>query len=115
MKPHFYSQYERVHRLNLSKLNRSPLLCRLTTPSLKYLSSPVAVLPPIYHFSFPSTSLKPSLLLSLPLLLTYLPPLPPSCRSGAAAKGEVEWVLGEWRVDRAADVAPVFEEEIVSG
>jgi hypothetical protein len=48
------------HKLKLSKLKQSPLLCRLTTPSLKNLSSPPAVRPPIYHFSAPNTSRNPS-------------------------------------------------------
>lgn len=38
------------------------------TPSLKKRSSPVAVLPPTYHFSAPRTFWKPSVLLSLPRL-----------------------------------------------
>lgn len=57
------------HKLNRSKLNRSPLLTLLTTPNLKNFSSPAAVRPPIYHFSAPSTSLNPSEELSLPRLL----------------------------------------------
>lgn len=58
---------ESRHRLSLSMLKPSLLRTRFMTPSLKYLSSPVAVRPPIYHLSVPRTSLKPSLLLSLPL------------------------------------------------
>ena len=59
------------HKLNLSQLLPSKLLSLLTTPILKYLSSPAAVLPPTYHFSLPIVSRQcvPSLLLSLPLLL----------------------------------------------
>lgn len=47
-------------------LNPSLLLTLFMTPTLKYFSSPAAVRPPIYHLSDPLTSLKPSLLLSLP-------------------------------------------------
>ena len=54
------------YRLNLSRLNLSPLRTRRTTPSLKNFSSPVAVRPPMYSLSAPRTSRKPSLLLSLP-------------------------------------------------
>ncbi|CRK42142.1 hypothetical protein BN1708_008673 [Verticillium longisporum] len=54
------------HKLIRSRLNPSLLLTRLTTPILKNLSSPPAVRPPTYHFSAPSTSLNPSLELSLP-------------------------------------------------
>lgn len=61
------------HKLSLSKLNRSPLLSFLTIPSLRYLSSPLAVLPPTYHFS-PKSLKPPSLLVSLPLLALLNPP-----------------------------------------
>jgi hypothetical protein len=85
---------------------------------LKYLSSPVAVLPPIYHFSAPSTSLKPSLELSLPLLplelVIYLPfaslgligpdRTPPS--PGDLDSGLVECVLGLCKAVKADVVAP---------
>lgn len=47
-------------------LSRSPLRTLLTTPNLKNLSSPPAVLPPIYIRSAPVTSRKPSDELSLP-------------------------------------------------
>lgn len=57
-----------AHKLNRSRLNRSPLRILLTTPSLKNLSSPAAFRPPMYIFSIPRTSRKPSLLLSLPRL-----------------------------------------------
>lgn len=76
-------------RLNLSELTLSRLRSRLTTPILKYLSSPAAVLPPTYHFSAPivSRQFAPSEELSLPLRLADPPPLcdvgvdmPPSCR-----------------------------------
>ena len=60
-------QTQSPHKLNLSMLKPSLLLTLFMTPSLKYLSSPVAVRPPIYHLSDPRTSLNPSLLLSLPL------------------------------------------------
>lgn len=50
-------------------LSLSPLLTLLTTPSLKNLSSPPAVLPPMYILSAPVTSRKPSDELSLPRLL----------------------------------------------
>jgi hypothetical protein len=56
------------HKLKRSKLSRSILRCLLTTPSLKNRSSPVAVRPPIYHFSADNTSLNPSEELSEPLL-----------------------------------------------
>lgn len=101
------------HKLSLSKLNRSLLVCLLITPNLKYLSSPAAVLPPIYHFSAPNTSLNPSLELSLPLLplgVIYL------AAEAFSAAGEVEGpgdrlrgefdVRGEWRDVRAVAVAP---------
>lgn len=65
-------------------LNPSLLLTLFTTPSLKYLSSPVAVLPPIYHFSAPLASLNPSLLLSLPLR----PPDPDPDVGPIALRGE---------------------------
>ncbi|KAG6240946.1 hypothetical protein E4U25_007140 [Claviceps purpurea] len=58
----------RLHKLSRSKLNPSLLLTLFTTPNLKNLSSPPAVLPPIYHFSAPRASRNPSLLLSLPRL-----------------------------------------------
>ena len=61
-------------------LNPSLLLTLFITPSWKYLSSPPAVLPPIYHLSPPRTSLKPSLLLSLPLRRPGL--------TGAVPRGE---------------------------
>jgi hypothetical protein len=82
---------------------------------LKYLSSPVCVRPPIYHFSAPRTSLKPSLLESLPLLPLELVIYRPSYRVPSAAvfagpgdreRGEVECVRGEWRDVSAAVVAP---------
>jgi hypothetical protein len=92
-----------THRLNLSKLSRSPLLCLLTTPSLKYLSSPVAVLPPMYHFSCPSTSLNPSLLLSLPLL----PLLDPKYFPSPGLVPGLGFLLGECRDVSAVVVAPV--------
>jgi len=71
---------ETRHKLKRSRLRLPPLRCLFTTPSLKYFSSPAAVLPPIYHFSAPNTSLKPSELLSLPLLVLaiYLPPDTPA-------------------------------------
>jgi len=104
------------HRLNRSKLRLPPLLCRLTTPSLKYLSSPVAVRPPIYHFSAPSTSRKPSLLESDSLLplddVIYLCCCvfvgEPTVFSGAGLResGDVEWVRGECREVSAVVVAP---------
>ena len=62
------------HKLSRSKLNRSPLLSFLTMPNLKYLSSPLAVFPPTYHFS-PRSLKPPSLLVSLPLLALLKPPL----------------------------------------
>jgi len=82
------------------------------TPNLKYLSSPAAVLPPIYHFSAPSTSLKPSLELSLPLLPLgeiYLAAEAFSAAGdvegpGDRLRGELE-VRGEWRDVRAVVVA----------
>lgn len=59
------------HKLSLSKLNRSILRCRLTTPNLKNLSSPEAVRPPMYHFSAAITSRKPSDELSEPRLIRF--------------------------------------------
>jgi len=117
--PSSFSHSTRDHRLNRSKLNLSLLVCRLTTPNLKYLSSPVAVRPPIYHFSAPSTSRKPSLLESLPLrplLFGIYFPAVPFCMPSPAAPGElpgpgdrlngdVECVRGEWRADNAVVVA----------
>lgn len=50
----------RPYKLSLSRLNLSPLRTLLTMPSLKYFSSPAAVLPPIYILSAPSTSRNPS-------------------------------------------------------
>lgn len=44
-------------------------------PNLKYRSSPLAVLPPTYHFS-PKSLKPPSLLVSLPLLALLNPPPP---------------------------------------
>ena len=69
-------------------------------PNRKYLSSPLAVLPPTYHFS-PKSLKPPSLLVSLPLLALLNPPPPPPPLGGlleldggedlaAAADGEVE-------------------------
>jgi len=114
------------HRLSRSKLSLSLLVCRLTTPSLKYLSSPAAVLPPIYHFSAPSTSLKPSELESLSLLplelVIYRPPLSLGDIGpllgpvpGDLLKGDVECVRGEWREVRAVVVAPAegFVEVVI--
>jgi len=101
-----------VYKLNLSKLRRSPLLCLLTTPNLKYLSSPVAVRPPMYHFSFPgpSTSRNPSLELSLPR--RYLRADTPVSAAvvvggefgpGERERGEAAWLCrGEWREESAA-------------
>jgi len=93
----------RHHKLNLSKLNRSPLLCLLTTPSLKYLSSPPAVRPPTYHFSCPKTSLKPSELLSLPLL----PRLEPRYLPSPGLVPGLGFLRGECIEVRAVVVAPV--------
>ena len=112
------------HKLSRSKLKLPPLFLRLTTPNLKYFSSPAAVLPPIYHFSAPSTSRKPSLLLSLPLLprgLAIYRPLCCSvpgeldgvCEPGDGLKGLAEWVRGEWRVDSAVVVAPGFVDVVI--
>ena len=108
--------YSEAHRLNRSKLNLSLLVCLLTTPNLKYLSSPVAVLPPIYHFSAPSTSRNPSELESLPLRALlfgiYRPFCIPSVAAGEFAgpgdrlSGEVECVLGECSAESAVVVAP---------
>lgn len=55
-----------IHKLNRSMLSLSPLRTLLTMPSLKYFSSPAAVLPPMYILSAPSTSRNPSVELSLP-------------------------------------------------
>lgn len=72
---HRYAPFPlKSHKLNRSKLNRSPLLSFLTMPNLKYLSSPFAVLPPTYHFS-PKSLNPPSELVSLPLLALLKPPL----------------------------------------
>lgn len=110
---HGFIHHDSLHKLNLSKLNRSLLVCLLMTPSLKYLSSPAAVLPPIYHFSAPSTSLNPSLELSLPLLplgVIYLAAEAFSAAGdgegpGDRLNGEFD-VRGEWRDVRAVVVAP---------
>lgn len=61
------------YKLNLSALTLSKLPSLLTTPNLKNLSSPPAVLPPTYHFSPPPLPISlnpppPSPSLSLPLL-----------------------------------------------
>lgn len=82
---------------------------------MKYLSSPAAVRPPIYHFSAPSTSLNPSELLSLSRLpldvVMYLPPslglMGPLLLEGPGdlLNGDVD-VRGEWRDVRAVVVAP---------
>lgn len=55
-----------THKLRRSRLSLSPLRTLLTMPSLKYFSSPAAVLPPMYILSAPSTSRNPSVELSLP-------------------------------------------------
>jgi hypothetical protein len=73
----------------------------------------------MYHFSAPSTSLNPSLLLSLPLrpLLAIYRPVPfctgPSAPvpgelpgPGDRLNGDVECVRGEWSADNAVVVAP---------
>jgi hypothetical protein len=73
-KTHTYNEDKlryKNHKLKRSKLSRSILRCLLTTPSLKYRSSPVAVRPPIYHFSADNTSLNPSEELSEPLLTLF--------------------------------------------
>lgn len=112
------------HKLSLSKLKLPPLLLLRTTPNLKYFSSPVAVRPPIYHFSAPSTSLKPSELLSLPRLplglAIYLPlccsalgDVEGVCVPGDVLNGLAECVRGEWRVERAAAVAPGFVDVVI--
>lgn len=112
------------HKLSLSKLKLPPLLLLLTTPNLKYFSSPVAVRPPMYHFSAPSTSLKPSELLSLPRLprglVIYLPlccsapgDVEGVCVPGDVLNGLAEFVRGEWRVERAAAVAPGFVDVVI--
>lgn len=112
------------HRLSRSKLSLSLLVCRLTTPSLKYRSSPVAVRPPIYHFSAPRTSLKPSLLLSLPLrplLFAIYRPFCICCEPsfpgefegpGDRLNGLAECVRGEWRAESAVVVAPDGFEDV---
>lgn len=113
-----------AHKLSRSKLKLPPLRLLLTTPSLKYFSSPAAVLPPIYHLSAPSTSLKPSLLLSLPRLPLGLAIYLPLCCSapgeldGVYVPGEVlnglaECVRGEWRVESAAVVAPGLVDVVI--
>ena len=67
-------------------------------PNLRYLSSPLAVFPPTYHFS-PKSLKPPSLLVSLPLLALLKPPLGGDMAWGLldvggggdlAAEGEVE-------------------------
>lgn len=68
------------------------------TPNLKYLSSPAAVLPPIYHFSAPSTSLNPSLELSLPLLPLGEIYLAAEAVSAAGGEGPGERLRGEFDV-----------------
>lgn len=60
-----------LHKLIWSALRLSQLLSFRTIFNARNRSSPPAVRPPTYHFSAPSTSVKPpeSLLLSLPLLV----------------------------------------------
>lgn len=77
------------------------------TPNLNTLSSPVAVRPPMYHFSVPKTSLNPSEELSEPLrilsddwkplleLIYPLPGLEPGSAPGEVERGEEEVDLGE--------------------
>ncbi|KAG6024394.1 hypothetical protein E4U40_003310 [Claviceps sp. LM458 group G5] len=92
----------RLHKLSRSKLNPSLLLTLFTTPNLKNLSSPPAVLPPIYHFSAPRASRNPSLLLSLPLLRPEVA-VPgtgiPAAEPPAAPRGE--WMDKLLRGERA--------------
>jgi hypothetical protein len=98
------------------------------TPNLKYFSSPPAVLPPIYHFSAPTTSLNPSELLSLPLLPLVVPrylaavafcvcvcgpyignpppQLSPGDVPGDVERGEVERARGECKDVRVVLVGP---------
>lgn len=97
-------------------LKPSLLRTLFMTPSLKYFSSPVAVRPPMYHFSDPRTSLNPSLLLSLPLRRLGV-------GMGAAPRGERTpgerdccWdcegmVLGAEGVDGAEGAALLFVED----
>lgn len=93
---HIY-QNNPIYKLSLSKLNRSPLLSFLTIPNLKYLSSPLAVFPPTYHFS-PRSLKPPSLLVSLPLLARLKPPLGGDMACGLLEGGDME-VGGERAVD----------------
>ncbi|KAG6109889.1 hypothetical protein E4U13_005634 [Claviceps humidiphila] len=94
----------RLHKLSRSKLNPSLLLTLFITPNWKNLSSPPAVLPPIYHFSAPRASRNPSLLLSLPRLRPDVAApgtgIPPDVEAPAAPRGE--WIdkllRGELRV-----------------
>lgn len=79
-------------------LNPSLLLTLFTTPSLKYLSSPVAVRPPIYHFSAPFASLNPSLLLSLPLLLPLPDPDAPIALRGESTPGDRGCCVWGWGI-----------------
>lgn len=111
------------HKLNLSKLNRSPLLTRLTTPNLKNFSSPVAVRPPIYNFSVPSVSLNPSVELLLPLRLAALRPWGMGiawCARGERGRElmtpfvrEEEGVGCGWEVEDEAGLVVVIVREVV--
>jgi hypothetical protein len=107
------------HKLILSKLNRSILLGLLTILNLYILSSPAAVLPPIYHFSAPKLSLNPSDELSEPLLprlcsgLSALPVPGDVDVPGLREYGDAECCLVGWKcvveVWRATVVAPAPE------
>lgn len=108
------------YKLNLSRLLSAQLLCRLTVPSLKYLSSPAAVRPPTYHFSLPSTSLKPSLeesLPRLPLSWIYLRCVAAVGEEegspGEVESGEVGCARGECREVSVAVAAPLVVDVVV--
>lgn len=95
------------YKLSLSMLNPSLLLTLFTTPNLKYLSSPVAVRPPMYHFSAPLASLNPSLLLSLPLRLCDPDPDPagPIALRGESTPGDRGCCVWGWGIVLGCDGA----------
>lgn len=115
--PHSYRATSHNHKLSRSRLNSPPLRRLLITPNLKYLSSPPCVLPPIYHFSFPMTSRKPSLELSLPLRFQapFAAPFPaaavpafPPCAATAPSKLPGLGLRPPRRGDREVSAAVVW-------
>ncbi len=79
---------------------------------MKKRSSPPAVRPPMYHFSPPRTSRKPSLLLSLPLRLPPAPDpdppgigIPPCVRDGCRGTWPCWFCCCDWYGEAAVDDA----------